>query len=103
MASKALERKEVDTKLAALNAEGGAGWSIQNGKLYREFQFRDFVQAFGFMSQAALVAERMNHHPEWFNVYRTVRVELMTHDAKGISELDFELASAMNKIAAVKA
>jgi 4a-hydroxytetrahydrobiopterin dehydratase len=102
MASKALERADVDTKLAALNAEGGAGWSVKNGKLYREFQFRDFVQAFGFMSQAALVAERMNHHPEWFNVYRTVRVELMTHDAKGISELDFELASAMNKIAAVK-
>ena len=95
MARKALEQKDIEAKLATLN-----GWSLKAGKLYREFQFRDFVQAFGFMSQAALVAERMDHHPEWFNVYRTVRVELTTHDAKGITDLDFELAAAMNKIAA---
>ena len=94
MARKALGQKDIDAKLATLN-----GWSLKSGKLYREFQFGDFVQAFGFMSQAALVAERMNHHPEWFNVYRTVRVELATHDAKGITDLDFELAAAMNKIA----
>jgi len=96
MARKALQQKDIDTKLATLNGT----WSLRSGKLYREFQFSDFVQAFGFMSQAALVAERMNHHPEWFNVYRTVRVELATHDAKGITDLDFELAAAMNKIAA---
>jgi 4a-hydroxytetrahydrobiopterin dehydratase len=98
MARKALEQNEIDAKLATLNGSGGA-WSLQSGKLRREFQFRDFVQAFGFMSQAALVAERMDHHPEWFNVYRTVRVELATHDAKGLTQLDFELAAAMNKIA----
>jgi len=72
---------------------------LVNGKLHKEFQFADFVAAFGFMAQAALVAERMNHHPEWFNVYRTVRVDLATHDVSGISEGDFVLAEAMDKIA----
>jgi 4a-hydroxytetrahydrobiopterin dehydratase len=75
------------------------GWSLSGGKLHREFTFADFVEAFGFMSSAALVAERMGHHPEWFNVYRTVRVDLNTHDAGGITALDFELARAMNKLA----
>jgi 4a-hydroxytetrahydrobiopterin dehydratase len=75
------------------------GWSHAGGKLARTFQFDDFVGAFGFMTRCALVAERMNHHPEWFNVYRTVKVELATHDAGGITDLDFELARAMNKLA----
>jgi 4a-hydroxytetrahydrobiopterin dehydratase len=99
MARKPLEQSDIDARLATLRGSTGA-WSLRNGKLYREFQFRDFVQAFGFMTQAALVAERMDHHPEWFNVYRTVRVELATHDAKGLTGLDFELATAMNEIAA---
>ena len=76
-----------------------ASWSVQAGKLHREFKFADFVSAFGFMASCALVAERMNHHPEWFNVYRTVRVELATHDAGGITALDFELARAMSTLA----
>ncbi|MEW6296120.1 MAG: 4a-hydroxytetrahydrobiopterin dehydratase [Thermodesulfobacteriota bacterium] len=75
------------------------GWTLVNGKLHREYKFKDFVHAFGFMTSAALVAESMNHHPEWFNVYSTVRVDLMTHDVGGISELDFALASKMDTLA----
>ena len=69
------------------------------GKLHREFKFQDFVHAFGFMTSAALVAESMNHHPEWFNVYSTVRVDLNTHDVGGISQLDFDLAEKMDALA----
>lgn len=75
------------------------GWSLQDGKLHRVFRFADFVEAFGFMSRAALVAERMNHHPEWFNVYGTVRVDLTTHDCAGLSSRDFKLAREMTKLA----
>jgi 4a-hydroxytetrahydrobiopterin dehydratase len=75
------------------------GWTLDDGKLTREFNFRDFNEAFGFMARAALIAERLDHHPEWFNVYATVRVQLTTHDAGGISDLDFTLAEAMNHIA----
>jgi 4a-hydroxytetrahydrobiopterin dehydratase len=75
------------------------GWSRDGDKLYRELQFADFVAAFSFMTAAALVAERMNHHPEWFNVYRTVRVHLATHDAGGITSKDLELARAMDALA----
>ncbi len=75
------------------------GWSHIGGKLQRTFKFADFVEAFGFMASAALIAERMGHHPEWFNVYSTVRVDLDTHDAGGITVLDFELARAMSKLA----
>jgi 4a-hydroxytetrahydrobiopterin dehydratase len=75
------------------------GWQLRDGKLRREFVFDDFVGAFGFMARAALVAERMNHHPEWFNVYKRVRVDLTTHEAGGISQRDLELAAAMNRLA----
>lgn len=78
---------------------GLAGWSVEGGKLHRTYRFADFVTAFGFMSSAALVAERMNHHPEWANVWSTVHVHLTTHDAGGITTLDFELARAMDAIA----
>lgn len=73
-------------------------WRLQGTKLHREYKFADFVQAFGFMTRAALVAERMDHHPEWFNVYGTVRVHLTTHDAGGVTELDFKLAAAMEDL-----
>jgi 4a-hydroxytetrahydrobiopterin dehydratase len=89
---------EIGTRLAALNADG-ADWENKGDRIARSFSFPDFVTAFGFMAEIALVAERMNHHPEWFNVYGTVKVELSTHDAGGITELDFELALAMNKSA----
>jgi 4a-hydroxytetrahydrobiopterin dehydratase len=76
------------------------GWTRSGDTLTRSFQFADFVTAFGFMASAALVAERMNHHPDWSNVYRTVNVTLSTHDAGGITSLDVELARAMSSIAA---
>lgn len=95
MAATKLSDGEIEAELNATH-----GWARAGDKLQRTFQFRDFVTAFGFMAQTALVAERMNHHPEWFNVYRTVRVDLATHDAGGITRLDFELARAMNAIAA---
>ncbi|MCA8926358.1 MAG: 4a-hydroxytetrahydrobiopterin dehydratase [Planctomycetes bacterium] len=68
------------------------GWSRREGKLHWEHRFRDFVQAFGFMTRVALLAERANHHPEWFNVYGTVRIALVTHDAGGITAKDVALA-----------
>jgi len=74
-------------------------WKIRSGKLHRKYVFADFVSAFGFMSSAALVAQRMNHHPEWFNVWNTVRVDLTTHDAGGLSALDLKLALAMEDLA----
>ncbi len=78
-----------------------SGWSEVGGRdaIARTFIFRDFNEAFGFMSRVALVAEKMDHHPEWTNVYKTVEVVLSTHDAGGLTALDIQLAKAMNKIA----
>jgi 4a-hydroxytetrahydrobiopterin dehydratase len=70
-------------------------WELKKNKLHREYQFKDFVQAFSFMTACALEAEKMNHHPEWSNVWATVCVDLQTHDAGGITDLDFELAGKM--------
>ena len=93
------ERLSAEARLAAL-AEL-TGWSEIPGReaIARTFIFRDFNEAFGFMTRAALVAEKMDHHPEWRNVYKTVEVVLSTHDAGGITALDIELAKAMNAIA----
>ena len=79
-----------------------AGWSEVAGRdaIMRKFVFKVFNTAFGFMTRAALVAEKMDHHPEWFNVYKNVDVTLSTHDAGGVTELDIKLAEAMNRIAA---
>lgn len=77
-------------------------WSVENDKLHREYSFNNFVQAFGFMTETALIAESMNHHPEWFNVYKKVIVDLTTHEAGGITERDFELAKRMEEIAVKK-
>ena len=74
------------------------GWESRGDRLVRTFRFEDFVQAFGWMSSVALVAERMNHHPEWRNVYHSVEVELTTHDAGGITERDVRLAQAMSRL-----
>jgi len=78
-----------------------SGWSEVAGRdaITRKFVFKDFNEAFGFMTRAALVAEKMDHHPEWFNVYKTVEVTLSTHDTGGLTELDVKLAEAMNKLA----
>ena len=79
-----------------------SSWSIKNSKLHREYVFSNFVQAFGFMTEVALIAERTDHHPEWFNVYKTVVVDLTTHEADGVTERDFLLAKKMEEIAARK-
>jgi 4a-hydroxytetrahydrobiopterin dehydratase len=78
------------------------GWSESPGRdaITKKFVFKDFNTAFGFMTRAALVAEKLDHHPEWFNVYKTVEVTLSTHDAGGLTDLDVMLAEAMNRIAA---
>lgn len=78
-----------------------ASWSLVNGKLHKAFQFASFIEAFGFMTKVALVAEAMNHHPEWSNVYNRVTIDLTTHDAGGISARDFELAAKMDSLAQV--
>ena len=78
-----------------------AGWSEVKDRdaISKTFAFRDFNEAFGFMTRAALVAEKLDHHPEWFNVYKTVTVTLSTHDAGGLTELDIKLAEAMDRFA----
>lgn len=94
MAAKKLTNSEIETHL-----KGVAGWSVEDGKLHKQFQFESFVEAFGFMTSLALIAEKMNHHPEWFNVYSRVTIDLMTHDAGGISDLDFQLAKEADDLA----
>jgi 4a-hydroxytetrahydrobiopterin dehydratase len=80
-----------------------AGWTPVGGRdaIAKSYRFKDFNAAFGFMTRAALVAEQLNHHPEWFNVWNKVDVTLSTHDAGGVTELDIKLATAMDDIARV--
>ncbi|MEA3274182.1 MAG: 4a-hydroxytetrahydrobiopterin dehydratase [Pseudomonadota bacterium] len=94
-----LDAAAIERALIGLNASSVSPWILVDGKLHKEFQFRNFVDAFGFMTKAALAAESMDHHPEWFNVYKRVRVDLATHDAGGITELDFALAERMEALA----
>ena len=94
MAAEKLTNSEIEAHL-----EGVAGWSVEDGKLHKQFQFETFVDAFGFMTSLALIAEKMNHHPEWFNVYNRVTIDLMTHDVGGISDLDFQLAKEADTLA----
>ena len=89
---KAYDATELAEKLALL-----PHWKLQNKKLHRKFEFKDFVSAFSFMTQVALVAERMNHHTEWSNTYNRLSVFLTTHDAGGITDRDFSLAHEMNR------
>ncbi|MCV0392861.1 MAG: 4a-hydroxytetrahydrobiopterin dehydratase [Nitrosopumilus sp.] len=74
------------------------GWSVINEKLHKEFQFESFNQAFGFMTRAAMEIEKMNHHPEWYNVYNRLTIELTTHDAGGITKNDVNLAKILNSL-----
>ena len=71
-------------------------WEVQQSKLRRSWKFKDFVEAFGFMARVALLSEAMNHHPEWSNVYSKVTIELTTHDKKGLTNLDLQLAKSIN-------
>jgi 4a-hydroxytetrahydrobiopterin dehydratase len=90
---KRLTDDEIQERMAEL-----PGWELAGDKLHRSFKFKDFVGAFGFMTRVALVAESMNHHPDWQNVYNRVVIDLSTHDAGGITELDFRLAVAASKL-----
>ena len=92
-------RKLDEAELKTL-AEKLPGWNLLEGRaIQKTFKFKDFNEAFGFMTRAALVAEKMNHHPEWFNVWNRVDVTLSTHDAGGLTALDVRLAEAMNRLA----
>ena len=93
MQAQKLSDSEIQSQL-----KKAAGWSLVNGKLHRAFECKDFAAAFGKMTQVALAAESMNHHPEWFNVWNKVVVDLNTHSVQGISNLDFELAEKINEI-----
>jgi 4a-hydroxytetrahydrobiopterin dehydratase len=93
MAAHKLNEQELSTSLKQLS-----GWEVRNDKLHREFKFADFAHAFGFMTTAAVLIEKMNHHPEWFNVYNRVSVDLTTHDASGITQRDLELARLLDSI-----
>src|SRR5512135_1297537 len=92
------ERKKLESRDIEQKLKGVHGWAVANGKLHKEFQFEDFVQAFGFMSSVALIAQSMDHHPEWFNVYNKVTIDLNTHSAGGISDLDFEFARKVDAL-----
>jgi 4a-hydroxytetrahydrobiopterin dehydratase len=89
-----LSQIDIDEQLENL-----PGWSVVNEKLHKEFQFESFNQAFGFMTRAAMEIEKMNHHPEWFNVYNRITIELTTHDAGGITKNDVNLAKILNSLA----
>lgn len=88
-----LSQEQIEKELKNLE-----GWSVSNGKLHKEFEFTDFNEAFGFMTKAALHIEKLNHHPEWFNVYNKLTIELTTHDAQGITENDVNLAKILNSL-----
>lgn len=94
--SRKLTSEEINDAMKEIS-----GWEMAEGReaIKKTFTFKNFVEAFGFMTRAALIAEKMDHHPEWFNVYKTVEVTLATHDVDGLSELDFKLAKAMDKAA----
>ncbi|OQX13712.1 MAG: 4a-hydroxytetrahydrobiopterin dehydratase [Thiothrix lacustris] len=91
--------EKLDDEALAVILESLPGWVLRDNKLHRVLTFTDFVEAFGFMAQVALVAERMNHHPEWCNVYKTLAISLTTHDAGGITHRDIELAQTINRLA----
>lgn len=93
MAVAKLSDEEVARRLASM-----PNWSLVNGKLHRELRFPDFVAAFAFMTKVALKAEKADHHPEWSNVYSRVTIDLTTHDAGGLSDRDFALATAIDQI-----
>jgi 4a-hydroxytetrahydrobiopterin dehydratase len=92
--SDCLSESEIEEGLKEL-----ADWSIKEGKLHKTFKFKSFVQAFGFMTQVAIISEKQDHHPEWFNVYNKVVVDLVSHDSKGITTRDMTLAGSMDAIA----
>jgi 4a-hydroxytetrahydrobiopterin dehydratase len=90
---KKLSEQEIEHEVAKI-----PGWKVLNGKLNRTFEFESFVQAFGFMTKVAMESEKLNHHPEWFNVYNRLEINLVTHDVNGISNYDIKLAEKINRL-----
>ena len=90
---KKLPEQEIEHEVAKI-----PGWRVLNGKLNRTFEFESFVQAFGFMTKVAMESEKLNHHPEWFNVYNRLEINLVTHDVNGISNYDIKLAENINRL-----
>jgi 4a-hydroxytetrahydrobiopterin dehydratase len=95
-ARKALAESEIVRRLADL-----PGWQLIGGRLRREFRFKDFSRAFAFMTRVALLAEKLDHHPDWSNVYNRLTIDLWTHDAAGVTDRDVEFAQAVSKLADV--
>jgi len=93
-----VERKKKSEQEIAGDVAALKGWSLANGKLHKEFKFKNFVEAFGFMAKVALIAEQMNHHPDWSNVYNRVTIDLTTHDVGGLSNFDFEFARKVEEL-----
>lgn len=93
MKSEKLSPEQIEKELSDLTE-----WTLREGKLYRSFAFGNFVEAFAFMTKVALLAETMDHHPEWRNVYNRVEMYLITHDVDGLSDLDFTLASRIDAL-----
>lgn len=91
-------KKKLDASELADRLRGLPGWELRNGKLRRQFRFGDFSDAFAFMTRVALLAERLDHHPDWSNVYDRVTIELVTHDAGGITETDVEFATGVSAL-----
>ena len=88
-----LSEEQVKKEISSLQ-----GWNIINGKLHKDFAFKDYVEAIGFMCRASIHIEKMNHHPEWFNVYNKISIDLTTHDAGGITQNDINLARIFNSL-----
>ncbi len=96
MPSEKIPSTAIEQRLVELNQNVNNPWQIVDGKLHQEFEFPDFITAFGFMTRVAILAEKANHHPEWSNVYGKVVIDLVSHDVGGLSERDFKLAQRIN-------
>jgi 4a-hydroxytetrahydrobiopterin dehydratase len=93
-----MDIEKLSANVIEQELSGLSSWSLNDGKLYRQFVFENFIEAFGFMTRVAMLAESMDHHPEWSNVYNRVEIHLTTHDASGISYRDFELAEQVDHL-----
>ena len=100
MAAVKLTSEQLEQELSEINAslEAEKQWQLVDGKLHKEFVFKNFIQAFGFMTQVAIHAEKLIHHPEWSNVWNKVVIDLVTHDVDGISDLDIKMIKRMEKL-----
>jgi len=96
-----LNENDINLELKGLNGVRGSNWKIQDGCLTNNYEFNNFISAFGFMTKCAMEAEKINHHPEWFNIYNRVDITLTTHNVDGLSKKDFLLAKKINNILVV--